>query len=207
MYWKKLLWITTLSCNEGSIRLRPECLWRARKQTIVPGESVQYWNLLLSPPPAKHTFHSLSDQWGECGNWLWRFSLILQKWTAPSSSRWTCCEWRRRYITFFDTSQSEKECFPGSISVQVLLPIGTVLGEDPAGSLLCGFASAFDRHAKSFLSSFNAYSSSWPSGISVSLLFKFITNLFDPWEILTQEWALSLFKDIILTSTPYLPCK
>ena len=43
--------------------------------------------------------------------------------------------------------------------------------------------------------------------ISVSLLFKFITNLFDPWEILTQEWVLSLFKDIILISTPYLPCK
>ena len=31
MYWKKLLWIITLSCNEGSIRLRPECPWRARK--------------------------------------------------------------------------------------------------------------------------------------------------------------------------------
>ena len=38
-------------------------------------------------------------------------------------------------------------------------------------------------------------SSSWHSGISVSLLFKFITNLFDPWEILTEEWVLSLFKD------------
>ena len=30
-YWKNPLGITTLSCNEGSIRLRPECLWRARK--------------------------------------------------------------------------------------------------------------------------------------------------------------------------------
>ena len=26
----------------------------------------------------------------------------------------------------------------------------TILGEEPAGSLLCGFAFAFDRHAKSF---------------------------------------------------------
>ena len=66
---------------------------------------------------------------------------------------------------------------------------------------------AFDRHAKSFAFSFNAYSSSWSSGISVSLLFKFITNLFDPWEILTQEWVLSLSKDQILISTPYLPCQ
>ena len=39
-------------------------------------------------------------------------------------------------------------------------PNGTIFGEEPAGSLLCGFAFAFDRHAKSFASSFNAYSSS-----------------------------------------------
>ena len=39
-------------------------------------------------------------------------------------------------------------------------PIGTVLGEEPAGSILCGFVFAFARHAKSFASNFNAYSSS-----------------------------------------------
>ena len=61
--------------------------------------------------------------------------------------------------------------FPGSTSVQVLFPIGTVLDEEPASSLLCGFAFAFDRHAKSFASNFSAYSSSWTSGISCSLLF------------------------------------
>ena len=63
-------------------------------------------------------------------------------------------------MTFFDTSKSEKEDFLGSTSVQVLFPIGTVLGEEPASSLLCGFALAFDRHAQSFASNFNAYSSS-----------------------------------------------
>ena len=31
MYWKKLLWITTLSCKVGSMRLRPEWRWRARR--------------------------------------------------------------------------------------------------------------------------------------------------------------------------------
>ena len=41
-----------------------------------------------------------------------------------------------------------------------IFAIGTFLGEEPAGSLLFGFALAFDRHAKSFASSFNAYSSS-----------------------------------------------
>ena len=30
---------------------------------------------------------------------------------------------------------------------------------------------------------------------------------FEPWEIPTQEWELSLFMDMILISTPYLPCK
>ena len=54
---------------------------------------------------------------------------------------------------------SEKEYFPGSISIQFLLSIGTVLGEEPAGSLLCGFAFAFDRCAKAFALSFNAHSS------------------------------------------------
>ena len=71
----------------------------------------------------------------------------------------------------------------------------------------CGFAFAFGRHAKSFALSWNAWSSSWSSGISVPLLFKSITNLFDPWEILTKEWVLSLLKDIILISIPCLSCK
>ena len=50
--------------------------------------------------------------------------------------------------------QSEKEYFPGSLSLEVLLPIGTILGEELASSLLCGFALAFDRHAKSFTLNF-----------------------------------------------------
>ena len=101
-----------------------------------------------------------------------------------------------RYLIFRERN------FPGSISIQFLLSKGTILGEEPAGSLLCGFAFAFDWHANSFALSFNAYSSSWSSGIYVSLLLKSVTNLFKPWEILTQEWVLSLFKDIIPTSTP-----
>ena len=42
----------------------------------------------------------------------------------------------------------------GSTSVQVLFSIGIVLGKEPAGSLLCGFALAFDRHAKTFALNF-----------------------------------------------------
>ena len=73
-----------------------------------------------------------------------------------------------------------EEYFPGSVSIQFLLPIGTILGEEPAGSLLCGFAFASDRFAQSPACSFYAYSSGCSSGISVSWLFKFITNLCDP---------------------------
>ena len=51
MYWKKLLGITTLSCRVGSIGLRPEWPWRARRCTIFLEESVQYWYLFLIPPP------------------------------------------------------------------------------------------------------------------------------------------------------------
>ena len=126
MYLKKLLWIITLSCRVGSIILHLECPWRARRYTSVPEESVQYWYLCLFPPPAMLFFHLLSDQWGQYRKYFWRFSLILQNWTAPSSSRCTCCPWRRRWINFFDISESESECFPGSTSVQVLFSIGIV---------------------------------------------------------------------------------
>ena len=88
-----------------------------------------YWNLFVFPPPPMHAFHRPSDQGKQDRKYFWRFSAILQNWTAPSS-RSTCCEWRRRYITFSDTSSSENEHFPGSTSVQVLFPIGTVLGEE-----------------------------------------------------------------------------
>ena len=76
-----------------------------------------------------------------------------------------------------------------------------------AESRLCGFALAFDRLAKSPAFNLNAYSSNCISEVSCSLLFKFVTNLFMPWEILTHQWELSLFTDSILISTPNLPCR
>ena len=71
---------------------------------------------------------------------------------------------------------------------------------------------AFDRLAKASTLIFNANSSNYISEVSCSLsssslLLKFVTNLFKPWEILTHEWELSSFTDSILISTPYLHCK
>ena len=72
------------------------------------------------------------------------------------------CEWRRRWITFFETSYSERECFHGSISIQFLLSMGTILvksHQDLFFVVLFLFVS--DRPTKSFALSFNAYFSSW----------------------------------------------
>ena len=75
---------------------------------------------------------------------------------------------------------TQRESFPGSISIQLLWFIGMVPDEEPAGSLLCVFALAFDRLAKSPAFSLNAHSSNCISEGSCSMLLKFITNLFDP---------------------------
>ena len=75
MYWKKLLWTTTLSCRVGSTRLRPEC---PLKSSELSNYSWSISTVLESsfslPLAAKHAFHRPSDQWIDCGNWLWRFS-------------------------------------------------------------------------------------------------------------------------------------
>ena len=185
----------TLSCKVGLMRLRPKWPWSGRRYKIAPDESGQYWYLFLFPPPlAMLFFHFSSEQWWQYKKCFWRLSLILQNSIAPSLSR---CKlpWRRKWINFFDTSQSESEYFPGSTSVHVLFQIGVCLGEEPAGSLLCGFALASDRLAKARAFDFDAQSSNCISDVSCSLLFKFVTNLFKPWEILTHEWELSFFMD------------
>ena len=78
-----------------------------------------------------------------------------------------------------DLVRREREEFPGSKSIHFLSFIGMMLGES-TGSLLCGFAFAFDRAAKSFTFGCDACSSGRSAGLSVLLLFESITNLFDP---------------------------
>ena len=180
---KKPSRIMTLSCDEASIRLRPEWPWRAQRYRIVTEESEQYWNLFFCPPPpAMLFFHFSSDHWWQYKKWFWRWSFILQNSIAPSLSRGRL-PWRRRWINFFDSGWSESECFPGSTSVQVLFPIRKVLVDELAeSSRFCGFALAFDRLAKSPAFNFNSYSPNCISEVSCSLLFKFVTNLFKPWK-------------------------
>ena len=78
MYSKKSFGINTASCNEGSMRLRREWPWRARRLRIscLDG-SVQYWYFfLLPPPPAILLFHISSDQCWECSNLFRRYSFF-----------------------------------------------------------------------------------------------------------------------------------
>ena len=134
--------------NDNSVlqwRINRIASWMSLRSSeiIIPDSSVQYWNLLFAPPAAKHAFHRLWDQWTDCGNRFCRFSFILQKWSAPSSSRCTCWEWRRRWFTFFEISYAERKCYPCSMSIQFLLSMEMIFDEEPVSSLLCGFAFAF----------------------------------------------------------------
>ena len=87
MYLKKSFGINTLSNKVGSMRLRPEWPWRARKKRISLEESGQHWYLFLFPPPlAMMLFHFSSDQCWERTKWFWRSSFSLQNSIAPSSS-------------------------------------------------------------------------------------------------------------------------
>ena len=111
--------------------------------------------------------------------------------------------WRRRRINFFDTSKSEIRYSPGATSVQVLSPSTYCSLWKNRQVLVCGFALpliGLQNHSHS-ISTHVLHSE-----VSCSLLFKFVTNLFDPCKIQTQEWELSLFTEMILISTPYLPC-
>ena len=123
----------------------------------------------------------------------------LQNSIAPSSSRCNCpC--RRRVFSLFATGYAWLDWALGSISVYNLTRIGTVLVNEQAEVGLLGFALAFDRLAKANTFVFNASASVFVSEVSCSLSsyslsIKSVTNLFNPWEILTHEWELSLFTD------------
>ena len=144
--WKNPLWIVTLSCKERLISLRPECPWRARRYTIVLEESVQYWYLHFTPPPAKHAFHLLSDHWRQYKKYFWIFSVILQKRTAIFFSihmLWVTKKFHH-FLRYFIVGEWILPWFNISPSS---LPNRNCSWEEPAGSLLCGFVLATDRHA------------------------------------------------------------
>ena len=94
----------TLSCSVGSMGLRPEWPWRARRSRIsCPDGSVQCWKIFLFPPPfAILLFHISSDQYWEYSNSFRRSSFSLQNSIATSSSRGNSpC--RRRVCSVFAT--------------------------------------------------------------------------------------------------------
>ena len=113
-----------------------------------PDGSVQNWSLFLLPPPAAILlFRISSDQCWEFSKSFRRWSFNLQDSIVPSSSRgnWP---WRRRVVSLFATRYARLDWVRGSISVQILSQLGTVLVNEQAEVGLRGFALAFDRLAK-----------------------------------------------------------
>ena len=188
--------------------------WRAQRYRVVPEESVQCWNLFLCPPPpAMLLFHISSDQWWQYGKCFWKFSLILQNWTMIMKRIFYSPEFNRSIIVPRLISISKKiDQFLRHwiIGERIFLWFNISPSSLPKTYGSCGWAGriaslwfcfAFDRLAKSPAFNFNAYSSNCISEVSCSLsswslLFKFVINLFKPWEILTHEWT-----DLILIST------
>ena len=121
------------------------------------------------------------------GNWLWRCSLIFQKWTAPSSSRCTFWECRRRWITSLETSYAERERVILWFSVN-RIPFFHRWMTSKFSSLwfcFCLWSACKILHLQLWRLFFNGSSkTSW------SLLVESITNLLEIWEILTQDWVV-----------------
>ena len=108
MYLKKLIGFNTLSCNKGSIRLRPEWPWRARKQRIsCPDGSVQSLKSFLVSSASCHAYSSTFHQTNveSAQNRSEDNSFNLQNSIAPSSSRGRS-PWRRRVLSCFDTGEA-----------------------------------------------------------------------------------------------------
>ena len=194
--------------------LLPEWPWRARRYRIsCPDESVQILKFfsccLRLLPFCSSTFQQTNVEIAQNRS---EDNLIISRIQSLHLSRgkWP---WRRRVLSCFGHWVSEiRDWGPGSIQVHILSQIGTVLVDEQAEVRLRGFALAFDRLAKASTFFFNAKSSNCISEVSCSLSsyslsIKSVTNLFNPWEILTHEWEVSLFTDSILIPTPYLPCR
>ena len=131
-------------------------------------------------------------------NLLRRSSFSLQNSIAPSSSRGKR-PWRRRVVSRFDTGYAWSDWAPGSLSIHILSRIRKVLLDEQEEVGLLGFALAFDRLAKANTSVFNANTSVFVSEVSCSLSsyslsIKSVTNLFNPWEILTTSESCLCLK-------------
>ena len=154
MSWKKPFGIIRLSCKVGSMRLRLEWPWKARRYKIALDESAQYWYFscfLLLLPCFSSTYRQTNDD--NTRN-VSEDCLLFSRIQSLHHFLWVDFHHEENESISSTLHKSEIEHFPGSTSVQVLSPIGIVLGDKLASSRLCGFALAFDRHAKSLASNF-----------------------------------------------------
>ena len=93
--------------------------------------------------------------------------------------------WRgERRISWFNVNQS----------THFLSLIEMMLGESSTDSLFWDFPFALDQHVSSHTFSCNACSSDRFSGTFVLLRIEAMTNLLNPWEILTEDWEFSSLR-------------
>ena len=135
----------------------------------------------------------------------------LENSITPSSSR-SRLPWRRRVLSCFDTGwsmtnnlvvQYRSKFFPQWVQFLWMNWQKYVF----AFLFLPLIGSQKQIHSFLKAQSSNCISDVSCSLSSCSLFLNSVTNLFKPWEILTQEWELSLFINSIIISTPFLPCK
>ena len=163
-------------------------------------------NLLLSP--AKHTFHLPSDPWRECV-----CELVLKIFLhSPEMNRSVFFSMHLLSVTekiryFLRYLVFGERIFPWFNPI-LFFQWKRFWWRRQASSLLCGFAFAFGKHAKSLAFSFTGYYSSWSSWNFCSIVVQISQTYLIHDETSDPRVTYCLFShDTILISTPYLPCK
>ena len=209
MYWKKLLWITTLSCNERSMRLRPEYVPEAlgSKQLFLNHQystGIFFYFLLLLPSilfTYRQTNEDIVGTDSEDFLWFSRNELlhhlldVLAEITKKMNQFLRNFVCRERILPWSNINPMPSVHRNNSWwRLSRLFSLWFCFCICLAHNILRIQFLTFVLRAELLELVCRCYSSS-------------SQTLFDPWEIMTQEWVLSLFKDHIQISTPYLPCK
>ena len=206
MQSKKTLGINTLSCNEGSMKLRPEWPWRGSeiKNFLSWRISTILKAFFLFPPPfASVLFHFSSVQCWDCTRSFRRYSFILQNSNVEERVLSCFLTLGERLANKF-LAQHQSTFFP---------QWGKVLVDELARVSLCGFASAFGRlaQASTFVFKGKIFELHLGGFLLVVVVLLVVAQVRDQ---LIQAMRnsdprvrMSLFIHSILIATPYLPCR
>ena len=163
------------------------CSWNSQSKT-----DIFFLNLLLltsmlsNDHPTNIAFVKIDSEDKTCS---------LQNWIAPSSSR--CIVWpvSKKIDDFLRDLVRRERGFCWFIINPLSFIHWNSVRWFNSFSLLWFCFRYRSGWQRTFAIDCDACYSGRSSGISVSVLFESITFLFDPWEILTQDWVLSSLRD------------